>query len=383
MSHNHWLIIASLAVALMAGFTGLSLLRNASALAPERRKLQIVLAAIAMGAGIWSMHFVAMLGMRLEVAFYYDALVTLASALVPILVVGAAFLVLHFVKRNTRTIVLSGAMIGLGIVAMHYLGMSGIRLVRAEYPIAGVLVATIVSCAATILAFIAAYGRRTDRNIVLGTLAFGFSVFAAHFVAMAGTRFFAIENAGVPVTWLSNEIMAIGVALASFVISGSFLLTGVNFLPPEVAQASPPTLPRDRPAAESPAAEKTPPPPAHPSLTRNGPLRIPYEKEGRTMFLNSQDAAAIRAEGHYTIVYSKTEKLFSPWSISQMSKRLKDEGFLQTHRSYLVNPDFVSSFERMKDNGVCFFEGVAPIDKVPVSRSHLANVRARLGIDIS
>jgi hypothetical protein len=45
-----------------------------------------------------------------------------------------------------------------------------------------------------------------------------------------------------------------------------------------------------------------------------------------------------------------------------------------------VNPAFVTGFERRKDSGVIYFEGVASLGKVPVSRSRLGAVRDLLGL---
>ena len=95
-SHDYRMVIASLAVALMAGFTGLSLTRGASKLPVGQRKLVVSMAAVALGGGIWSMHFVAMLGLQLPILFYYDALVTLILALLAILITGVALLLLTF-----------------------------------------------------------------------------------------------------------------------------------------------------------------------------------------------------------------------------------------------------------------------------------------------
>ena len=63
-AHNPWLVIASFAIALMAGFTGLSMARGLSKVPPAQRKLRVAMAALALGGGIWSMHFVAMLGLQ-------------------------------------------------------------------------------------------------------------------------------------------------------------------------------------------------------------------------------------------------------------------------------------------------------------------------------
>lgn len=364
-SHNGWLVAASLAVALMAGFTGLSLTRGASGLDEGRRKLVVVLAAIALGGGIWSMHFVAMLGLQLPILFYYDALITLISALVAVLMVGLALLLLHFRSRTPQTIVGSGVIVGLGIVLMHYVGMAGMQLCRPIYGVWDVLVATLASVVLSVAAIWVAYDARTHRNILLGTVCFGFAVVTMHFVAMGLTDFVASDQTGGAGPALDNQVLAMGVTITVFLICGAFLLTGITFIgEDETADTAPEPMPDPDPVL--PVAEAAP--------------GIPYEREGQTHFADRSSIAAIRAEGHYTILYVNDEKLFCPWSITEAENRLAPAGFLRTHRSYLVNPQFVSSFERTKDNGTCYFDQVAALPKVPVSRSRLAEVRTALGL---
>ncbi|MEO1309326.1 MAG: MHYT domain-containing protein, partial [Pseudomonadota bacterium] len=71
-SHNTVLVLASFVVALAAGFTGLTLTKDLARQTVAQRKLAVSLGAIALGGGIWSMHFVAMLGLELPILFYYD-----------------------------------------------------------------------------------------------------------------------------------------------------------------------------------------------------------------------------------------------------------------------------------------------------------------------
>lgn len=371
-AHNHLLVVASFFVAMMAGFTGLSLLKGASELTGRNRKVRVVLAAIAMGGGVWSMHFVAMLGLKLPTAFFYDPLTTMASALIAILVVGLALLVLHFRKRTHATTAASGVVVGFGILAMHYLGMSGIRLVIPVYPLPGVVLATIVSVGLSVATIFFAYGKRSNLNIVLGSFGFGIAVFAVHFSAMADTHFILDEQTTAGGLLISNEALALAVACAAFVICGGFLLTGTTFLADDDAdpvldnteEATDPAVPRLDPADDEPVET----------------FRIPYEKNSRTFFADPSAIAAVRAEGHYTILYGETEKLFCPWPISQIQKRMTGTEFIQAHRSYLINPAHVSSFERKKDNGICYFEGFQSLEKVPVSRSRLSQVRDALGL---
>lgn len=407
-THNPWLVAASLAVALMAGFSGLSLTRGASAQAVPQRKLTVVVAAVVLGGGIWSMHFVAMLGLQLPILFYYDGLITLISALVAILMVGLALLILHFWPRSRRSIALAGCIVGTGIAAMHYIGMLGMEICRPVFGFVGVGLSVLAALAFSTLAISVAYGARTHRNILLGTVCFGVSVFAVHFFAMAGTGF---RQLGDPITvgpMLSNEALAMSVALAAFAISGAFLLTGVSFLePPSIATAGPARaaevamvyagLPEQNTEPPIPAPAQSPtaaphPTTAPPTLLAPPPtlsggaapstdhVRVPFEREGRTHFADAAAIAVVRAEGHYTHLFIGKDKLFCPWSISEAAQRLASTRFLRTHRSYLVNPVFVSAFERTKDTGVCLLDSVESVKTVPVSRARLQEVRGSLGI---
>lgn len=363
-THDTTLVLASLAVALMAGFTGLSLTRGASALPMGRRKLAVVMAAISLGGGIWSMHFVAMLGLQLPIPFYYDALTTLISALMAVLMTGVALLAVHFGTRTRMRIILAGVIVGLGIPAMHYTGMSGMQLCRPVYNIAGVAGALLVSVCLSVLAFMITYARRERQNILLGTVGFGLAVFAVHFIAMAGTGFVAQD--GIPASGpvISNSALAFGVTLAVFLISGAFLLTGVTFLP----APAPATTPR--------APDALP----HPQPVSAAAVKVPYEKDGRTYFVDATKIAAIRAEGHYTLLYVGEQKLFCPWAIAAAESRMPPDDFMRTHRSYLVNRRHVTGFERKKDTGICYFDSVPSLGKVPVSRARLATVREGLGL---
>jgi hypothetical protein len=203
-----------------------------------------------------------------------------------------------------------------------------------------------------------AYDSRTNRNILLGTVCFGAAVVTVHYIAIAQTGFIFAGELPVSGPVLSNQTLALGVTVAAFLICGAFLLSSVTF----IEQISP--------------DEVTPEAPPEPGLGAG----VPYEKDGRTQFALRDSIAAIRAEGHYTVLYIGDEKLFCPWSITEAQTRLEPLGFIRTHRSYLINPAHVSGFERLKDTGVCFFDGAASLGKVPVSRSRLGQVRDALGL---
>ena len=360
VNHSSLLVVMSCVVALAAGFTGLSLTRDLSEKPVFQKKASIALAAVALGGGIWAMHFVAMLGLQLPILFYYDAAITLISALSAILIVGAALILLHFAERTPLIISLAGAIVGVGILVMHYIGMAGLELCRAVYTIPGVAFSSVVAIGLCVLAFWIAYGQRTNRNIVLGTLCFAFAVCSVHFLAMAGTNFVQEPNVAEFGPSMSNETLALGVIFFSFVIFGACLWVSVTYL------VSPSTSGFETSAPRAPLEPAT-----------ATDLQIPCERDGGKVFVRSGDVLFVRADGHYTQIYTQNERLFCAWPVTEASKRLRPIGFLQTHRSYLVNPGRVARFERTKDNGRCIFDG-ADLPPAPVSRSKLKAIQDAL-----
>jgi diguanylate cyclase len=93
----------------------------------------------AMGIGIWSMHFIGMLAFGLPIPMAYEPKATIASLFIGI---GVAAFALYVVSRNTLRaprLALAGSVMGLGIAAMHYLGMAALEIApgscaRKPYP---------------------------------------------------------------------------------------------------------------------------------------------------------------------------------------------------------------------------------------------------------
>ena len=394
------LVAAALCVSMIAAFTGLTLTKGLSAFSHGQRKMFVSMAALALGGGIWSTHFVAMLALNLPVDISYDPLFTLASVMFAVLLVGMALLLMHFSDRSRRNIILAGTLVGAGIVSMHFVGMSGIRGCIPTFDTPSIVISAIVAVAMGIAAVQISYGRRTDQAILLGTLVFGFSVVFAHFTAMYWTGFARLPDKVAIAPSIQNSQLAMIVTLAVFVICGAFLLSASTFvLKPkpagdlDVVGLTSPTVPTEYNSLTSPKLEETGTLQTGPVYEASLPIatseagsgrplqakQVPYESDGKIYFLKPEEISAARADGHYTSLYARGEKLFCPWSIRSARRELSEEQFFQTHRSYLVNIQKITAFERKKDNGVCVLQDEA-IESVPVSRSKVNALKNRLGL---
>ena len=359
-SHNHNLVILSLILAVVSGFTGFTLTQNLSAKTLLQRKISVSMAAVALGGGIWSMHFVAMLGLNLPVMVFYDAAITLASALIAILIVAVALMILHFFVRTSSTIILAGCIVGAGILLMHYIGMAGLQLCKPIYTAQGLVMSSGVAFFSCIVAFWVAYKERNNRNIFFATLCFGVAVVSVHFLAILNTSFVEVSASSEFGPLISNETLAVIVVLSSFIILCLFLWVSATFLSPHVLK--PKQIDDEKVLGEG---------------TKVVPQHIPCERDGLKVFITLRDVLAIRADGHYSQVYTEKEKYFCVWPITEVNRRLESFGFIKVHRSYIVNTARVDRFERLKDKGYCVF-GTPLAPRVPVSRSKLKAAQAAI-----
>ena len=89
----------------------------------------LLTAAVAIGSGIWTMHFIAMLGFAVTgTEIRYAVSLTLLSLVVPILLTWAGMLIVGYGRSRTASLSLGGMVTGFGVVVMHYTGMAAMRL---------------------------------------------------------------------------------------------------------------------------------------------------------------------------------------------------------------------------------------------------------------
>lgn len=384
------LVIASVAVAIMASFTSLRLTNGLAALDHHGRKVRVSQAAFALGGGIWSMHFVGMLSISVDIPIFYDPLRTMGSALIAILLTGSALMSLHFGTRTPARIVLAGIITSAGVVSMHYLGMSAISgNCIASYSTGGVLLAIGIAMVSCTLAMELAYRKRSLVATVCGAVVLGLSISVMHYSAMMFTTLSVVDGIDMTATpVMSSNSLALIVALATFLTCGLFLLTAVSGekTSTRTPQNSPDIRNADKDAAHrnrnaSSTFSKAFDGDAHMQYPDSGlSARIPYERDKTVRFLLADTIYFAQADGHYTRITNEDDEFFCPWSISHLEESLNSENFIRTHRSYLVNKNHITGFRRDGDKAVCIVGDVQETE-IPISRGRISEFQKTCGFN--
>ena len=399
VTHEPWLVLLSAVLAMQGAYVGLSLAVQVANATGIRRRLLLTGGAFSLAVAIWTMHFVAMLAVRLAFPVDYLVFPTLLSFLVCVIVVGAAVYAASTGPLTLTRLTLSAALMGGGIFTMHYIGMSALhasaRMVHAPAYVAASLAIAVVACA---LALWLATGRGGRPPLSLSAIAFGIAVSGMHYTAMEGVTLFphTATSAGAPA--LSTDLLAIVVAIVAFCVSGAFLL----LLMPDQTRSttgSMPVRPDEASAAGAPAALPAPAPapaqldnpPRNRGLGRGSyaPLggagapprrfarHLPVERDGGTHFVPVEEVVAIHANAHYTYIFNGNDKLFCPLAIGDVESRLDTDRFVRIHRSHIVNIERVVGYKRSGDSEMVEMDA-AHHYSVPVSRSRVGWLRSRV-----
>ncbi len=376
VQYDPLLVLLSVAVAIMGSFTGLALTSGALWSHGSRLKVRVLKGAIAIGGSIWAMHFIAMLAVKLPISVSYDVLYTLMSALTAIMVTGLGLYMVSHRPLWTLSLPVGGLFMGSGIAGMHYIGMSAIRAgCVLQYSPPGVIASVVIAVIASTCALWFAFRHKSFGETLMGGVSLGLAISSMHYAAMFSTSFVPIDDvADLASPVLTQDYLAIVVAVVSFVLCGLFLLLA---LPDEKRLRE--EVPRVLASAVAPFAETD-------AVNGNGHAavhddsahrRIPVHKNGATLYLSSGDIVTVTAQGHYTLVTNDRDEFFCDLPISKLAKLLDGGPFAQPHRSHLVNLRYVQGFSKKGDRGYLILDG-GPDRRVPVSRANIKGILHRL-----
>jgi NO-binding membrane sensor protein with MHYT domain len=190
-SYHTGYLVLSFVISLIGSFVALTAAIRIRKYNGKLSFTNTVSAGVALGGiGVWAMHFVGMLALKMDVASSYSMVETLASLVAAIVATSLALAFVAKAPERLGRMIGAGALLGMGVVFMHYLGMYGLKFggfIRWNYGIVGgsVLIAVVAATAALWLAFnTAKLGLRLLAAVVMAV-----AVCSMHYTGMAAADF--------------------------------------------------------------------------------------------------------------------------------------------------------------------------------------------------
>jgi diguanylate cyclase (GGDEF)-like protein len=232
-SYNLWLVALSVGVAILVSYTALRLADMVAASEPLSARLWLFAGAVAMGVGIWSMHFIGMLAFSLPVPLAYDIPTTLASLAIAVLTSGFALALTSGEQLDLTRLAAGATLMGAGICAMHYTGMAAIPMTPGIgydplFVALSLLIAFTASFAALWL-FHKLRGGNSSRALLVRLAAaviMGVGISGMHYTGMAAARFKVGAFCQGGVTF-DNRLLAVTIGLCAFGLLVVTLITAI------------------------------------------------------------------------------------------------------------------------------------------------------------
>jgi NO-binding membrane sensor protein with MHYT domain/CheY-like chemotaxis protein/two-component sensor histidine kinase len=224
------LVLVSIAVAILASYTALSMAGRVSTSRGSAARWWIAGGGFAMGTGIWSMHFIGMLAFRLPIPLGYDLPITLLSLLLPIAVSAMALWQVSRPELRPKRLIAGALLMGLGINAMHYTGMAAMRMdpgIHYDPLLFAASVAIAISAAGVSLWI--AYKLRRNKPFVLvsraaAAVVMGVAIAGMHYTGMAAASFPIGSVCRAASNGVGLDELAVVVTVATLGVLGTALL---------------------------------------------------------------------------------------------------------------------------------------------------------------
>lgn len=237
ISNYDWRLVGlSIVIAILAAYAALDLAGRVTTTQGRSKFWWLIGGAVAMGTGIWSMHFIGMLAFQLPVPISYDIALVLVSHLAAVIASAIALLVVSKPVMERTPLVIGGCLMGTGITTMHYTGMAAMRLHAVIHwnswlVVLSVLIAIGVSFVGLGLVFRL---RNTENRTgfhqrILGAVIIGAAIPSMHYTGMAAASFTKTAVVLKDVT-PSLDISLVGgtaITIGTFMILGLTILTSL------------------------------------------------------------------------------------------------------------------------------------------------------------
>jgi len=236
-SYNHGLVVLSVVIAIVAAYAALDLAGRVTSAGGRGRFFWLSGGAIAMGTGIWSMHYIGMLAFRLPIPVLYDWPTVVLSLLAAVFASVIALLVVSRDKMGLIRALIGSIFMGGGIAIMHYTGMAAMRLsAMCHWSTSLVILSVVLAVGISFVALLLTFYFRQDTSPwswpkVLSAVLMGAAIPVMHYTGMAAASF--TPSASAMGQWnqayavSAESLSAAAVSIVTFMVLGLAVVTSL------------------------------------------------------------------------------------------------------------------------------------------------------------
>lgn len=229
--YDYILVVVSFIVAILASYTALNMAGRVSTSAGNSSWVWLAGGGLALGIGIWAMHFIGMLAMNISMHMRYEPFLTGLSLVIAIIASLFALWLVSAPQLHLRRLIPGACVMGMGIVAMHYTGMAALQVSPAiSWHKGWIALSVVVALAASFAALWLTFRLRHEAAQV-ALMRFGAAIVMG--VAIAGMHYIGMLAAQIPVqhtlghSGFNSNWLAILVGLMAFSVLGITLLVSM------------------------------------------------------------------------------------------------------------------------------------------------------------
>jgi two-component system sensor histidine kinase/response regulator len=233
--YDYRLVALSVFIAILAAYAALDLAGRVNSAQGSARLAWMGGGAVAMGAGIWSMHYVGMVAFNLPVPVQYDWPTVLLSLAAAIVASGVALFVVSRQTMGWFPAFAGSLFMGSGIAAMHYIGMAAMRLpAMCVYSSGLVVLSVVLAVGISFVALWLTFAYRDDPSAwgwqkVMRALVMGAAIPVMHYVGMSAASFMPapLDQASLTHAISVSDLGLLSIVLVTLTALGLVFLTSV------------------------------------------------------------------------------------------------------------------------------------------------------------
>jgi PAS domain S-box-containing protein len=189
-SYQLEIVMLSIIISLLSSYATFILISRAYRENIANRGFDLMMGSVISGAGIWTMHFIAMISFKPYASVSYNTWIMLFSLLIAIFFSLLSFSIILRPEVNKRLIYLCSTCLGLGIATTHYAAMGAISMLHhVDYNLIYVLASVLIAVTFSFAAIVSIIPQEVNpfqikQNILKGTFLLAAAISGMHFTGM-------------------------------------------------------------------------------------------------------------------------------------------------------------------------------------------------------